>query len=97
MRKRRPPKPIGVTSNLRVKMPKKKDSPLDALAALSRRTPSHTYAQAFREEINQEKNDRGAAILVVTNLENALQACLESRLLDDYKFFEKLFGFNSPL
>jgi len=53
-----------------------------------RRTPNF-------EEANAEKNDRGAAILIATNLENALESAIIRQLQLGSKRRD-LFGLNSP-
>lgn len=70
---------------------------LDALAALTRAKPEARHAQAFIDELNREKNDRGAAILVVTNVENMLQTVLEYRLKIHEKQYDRLFRSEAPL
>ncbi len=52
------------------------------------------YTQYF-EEANAEKNDRGAAILIATNLENALESAIIRQLQLGSKRRD-LFGLNSP-
>jgi hypothetical protein len=51
---------------------------LEALARLSRQEPTPEYFIAFQEEINAEKNDRGAAILLVCNVEICLRALMRN-------------------
>ena len=70
---------------------------LDALSALSRASPTPGHRSDFIQEINQEKNDRGAAILAVTNVENILETCIVRSIIDDGRFYDKLFGFNAPI
>jgi hypothetical protein len=38
--------------------------------------PSHEHFAQWQRETNAEKNDRGAAILLATNVENALQGAI---------------------
>ena len=95
---KRPPKPHGTVPNPRFKARKeKRENALDALSALSRVMPKPKHRQAFIDEINNEKNDRGAAILVVTNVENALQTCLENVLAKSDTLYDKLFGLTAPM
>ncbi len=94
----RPPKPEGITPNPRFRAPREARSAiLDALSTLSRTTPKHDHRKEFIQEINQEKNDRGAAILVVTNVENALRICLQNILVNQDVLHDNLFGINAPM
>jgi hypothetical protein len=61
---------------------------LEALARLSRQEPTPEYFIAFQEEINAEKNDRGAAILLACNVEICLRFAIDRNLtlgIDAYK------------
>lgn len=53
---------------------------LEALARLSRQEPTPEYFIAFQEEINAEKNDRGAAILLACNVEICLRFAIDRNL-----------------
>lgn len=71
--------------------------PIDALSALSRRKTNSSYIKDYMEEIYNEKNDRGMAILIATNVENILQSCLEKILLANSSKSDSIFGMNAPL
>jgi DNA-binding MltR family transcriptional regulator len=95
---KRPPKPEGLPSKPRFKARgKPPNATLESLSALSRATPKQDHRGDFIQEINQEKNDRGAAILVVTNVENALQTCLQNILVNQDASHNDLFGNNAPM
>jgi hypothetical protein len=53
---------------------------LETLSELSYKQPTRDHFSDFMEETNSEKNDRGAAILLATNVENALQGAILSIL-----------------
>jgi hypothetical protein len=72
---RKPPKPPH-----RESVPRFKDrsagsikKALEALNQLTDAQPTYDHFADFIKETNAEKNDRGAAILLATNVENALQ------------------------
>jgi hypothetical protein len=72
-------------------------TPLEALAYLSRQDPTPEYFLAFHEEVNAEKNQRGAAILLASNLEVCLRYAISRNLAvvdDNYKL---LFHSGAPL
>jgi hypothetical protein len=56
-------------------------TPLQALAYLARQNPTKEAFIRFQAEVNAEKNDRGAAILLGTNVENALQTAIDRNLV----------------
>jgi hypothetical protein len=71
--------------------------PLEALAFLSRQDPTEEYLLAFHQEVNAEKNDRGAAILLASNLEVSLRYAISGNLAvvdDNYKV---LFHTGAPI
>jgi hypothetical protein len=70
---------------------------LEALSALSNAEPSHDHYEMYRRETHGEKNDRGAAILMATNLENALQSAIVSHLQLRSSQRRELFKFDSPM
>jgi len=98
---KRPPKPDGIAPNPRFKAPRAPSEAgsaiLNSLSALSRANPKRDHRKEFIQEINQEKNDRGAAILVVTNVENALRSCLQNVLANQNDQHDSLFGINRPM
>jgi hypothetical protein len=94
----RPPKPSDRTAQPRHKNKSKPPTVTTTLKALQHLTdeqPTHSHFQDFIRETNFEKNDRGAAILLATNVENALQTALLSRL--KMQRTPALFGANSTL
>lgn len=71
---------------------------LNSLSALTKAPPtSNEHTREYVTELTQEKNDRGACILVVTNVENKLLNAIKHRLKVTDKYYEKIFGFNGPL
>jgi hypothetical protein len=71
-----------------------------ALAALNELVdapPSHTHFAQWQRETSAEKNDRGAAILLATNVENALQGAITQIIEIEKGQHNKLFGLNAPL
>lgn len=71
---------------------------LQELAHLSRQEPTPEYFVAFHKEINAERNDRGAAILLACNVEICLRFAISRNLTvggsDSYK---ELFLTSGPL
>jgi hypothetical protein len=90
---RKPPKPNHGQSAPRAGSTNKA---LEALNQLIDAQPTHDHFADFIKETNAEKNDRGAAILLATNVENALQGAL-TRMFRTRSNIRKLFGVNSPL
>lgn len=72
-------------------------TPLESLAILSREDPTPQYFSAFFIEVNAEKNDRGAAILLAANAEVCLRYAIKRHLvaIDDVE--RTLFRSNGPL
>lgn len=71
--------------------------PLDALATLSRQDPTPEYFSRFHEEVNSEKNERGAAILLAANAELCLRFCIRRHLTTTEEADRMLFRSNGPL
>jgi hypothetical protein len=90
---RKPPKPDHHQSVPKGSSTKKA---LEALNQLTDTQPTRDHLADFMKETNAEKNDRGAAILLATNVENALQGAL-MRMFGPRSNTRKLFGVNSPL
>jgi hypothetical protein len=99
----RPPKPIDRPGAARFKSRSRQErtgteAALTALRTLINAQASTEHVPAFIDEIKAEKNDRGAAILAATNIENALGFALERRLHVHSGQYERLFGWeSSPL
>jgi hypothetical protein len=72
-------------------------TPLQALAYLSRQEPTPKYFVAFHEEINAEKNDRGAAILLACNVEICLRFAIDRNLTQGIDPYKELFHAGAPL
>lgn len=73
-------------------------TPIEALAYLSRQEPTYAHFQAFQAEVNAEKFDRGAAILLATNCETCLRYAIQRNLIvaaDDV--YQKIFRSGAPL
>jgi len=71
--------------------------PLEALANLSRQEPTPEYLQAFHEEVNAERFDRGAAILLACNVEICLRYAIERNLTVNGDPYKILFRTGAPL
>jgi hypothetical protein len=70
------------------------------LKALSALTNGELQSEDFAElerQANAEKNHRGGAILIATNLENALEHAIERRLETGPERRKELFGINAPI
>lgn len=93
----KPPKLTDRTASPRHKTqkPQTTKAALRALQHLTDEQPTHSHFQDFITETNSEKNDRGAAILLATNVENALQGAILSMLRAQRT--KELFGANSAL
>src|SRR5438270_11156749 len=95
---KRPPIPHDISSAPRHKTRKKQQgttglkSALQAVSALSRSDPTEQDFQDYSRETNAEKNDRGAAILLATNLENALLSAIVNKLSITEGGRKELFG-----
>jgi hypothetical protein len=72
-----------------------KRSTLTALGKLARAEADYVDFTPFHREVRGLRNDRGAAILLAANVENALDSVL-LRVLDDSKQ-DDLFSFHGPL
>src|SRR5687768_16011806 len=72
-----------------------KDDKLTALSQLSRRPATLDDLKAYWEEVTQEKNDRGAAILMATHVEMDLRDCIQNRL--HVPNTSRLFGHEAPM
>jgi len=72
-------------------------TPLEALAYLSRQDPTSDYLAAFRDEVNAEKFDRGAAILLAANVEICLRFAIERNLVTTGDYYRLLFRSGAPL
>jgi hypothetical protein len=72
-------------------------TPLEALAHLSHRSPTPEGFTGFLQEVNAEKNDRGAAILLGSNAENALQVAIDRNLVVREDAYKLLFHSSGPL
>jgi hypothetical protein len=86
------------------KSPKRKRYPtmtvhsaLDALIKLTDAPATHEHLERWHRETTTEKNDRGAAILMATNVENALQSALAGLMWIRKGQNRKLFGINAPV
>jgi hypothetical protein len=95
----KPGRPIGRDAAPRLKLRgagrSGNSSIMEALSALTEIDPSPEHFIRYDEEASAEKNDRGAAILIATNLENALETAIV-RHLRLRRRSKKLFGFNAP-
>jgi hypothetical protein len=72
-------------------------TPLEALAHLSRQDPTPQYFSAFFIEVNAEKNDRGAAILLAANAELCLRYAIKRHLVTIDEAERTLFHSSGPL
>jgi hypothetical protein len=99
----KPPIPAGVAPSPRIKSrqrtggtaPMGRSAILASLSALADGEPSPDHFEAYQEEATAISNDRGAAILIATNLENALELAITRQMMLGRKP-KNLFGFNSP-
>ena len=69
----------------------------DALSALTIGEQQPEHFEEFQQQAKAEKNDRGAAILIATNLENVLEFAIERRLQTGTEQRKELFGYNAPI
>jgi hypothetical protein len=98
---KRPPKPPDRESAPRHKQhsPSSKSitpkAAFEALSKLTREQPDIKHFADFDKETRGEASHRGAAILAVTNVENALETALLDELV--YKRAHALFGMDCPL
>jgi hypothetical protein len=70
---------------------------LSALNELMDAPPAHKHFAQWQRETSAEKNDRGAAILLATNVENALQGAITQIIEIKKGQHSKIFGLNAPL
>jgi hypothetical protein len=70
---------------------------LEALAQLSHQEPTPEYFVAFHEEVNAEKNHRGAAILLASNIEVSLRYAIARLLVTVDDSYKTLFRTSAPL
>lgn len=71
------------------------DSILRKLSELTNRPPTPEYQAEYQAQVDAEKNDRGAVLLIGANLENILESTIEKFLFPDRA--SKLFGPDKPL
>lgn len=97
---KKPPKPADRPSSPRTKRKQEervsRDSVLAELSALTDIAPDVSYYERYAEEMRAEKNERGIAILLATNLENILEEAIK-RHMWVVRSRRELFGINSPL
>jgi hypothetical protein len=72
-------------------------TPLEALASLSRQDPTIQSFWGFHEEVNAEKNERGAAIILAANAEIALRYAIKRHLIVTDHSEKYLFHSSGPL
>ena len=72
-------------------------TPLEALARLSREEQTVQDFLDFQAEINSERNDRGAAILLACNVESCLRIAIERNLTNEGDVYRLLFHSGAPL
>ena len=92
----RPPKPAGRPSAVRRKK-KKQSNPIEELQKLARAPAQIEHLERMYREMFRTRNDRGAAILLGTFVEDALQRAIEQVLHIRPKQHRALFGINAPL
>jgi len=69
----------------------------DALSQLTRQDPTPEHFSEFMGQVNAEKNDRGAAILLACNAEIALRYAIRRQLTTTEDAEAILFRFGGPL
>ncbi|HEX4556399.1 MAG TPA: hypothetical protein VH249_20585 [Xanthobacteraceae bacterium] len=72
-------------------------TPLEALSFLSHQEPTPAYFVSFHEEINREKNDRGAAVLLGCHIELCLRYAIRNNLSQLENIQKLLFRSVGPL
>jgi hypothetical protein len=72
-------------------------APLEALAHLSRQDPTPEYFSRFYDEVNAERNERGAAILLSANAELCLRFSIKRHLITAEDAERVLFHSSGPL
>jgi hypothetical protein len=92
----RPPKPADRAPVIRRKK-KKSNNPIDELQKVANSPVEVRHIHRLFKEMFRSKNDRGAAILLGTYVEDALQKAIENALHIRPKQHRALFGINSPL
>jgi hypothetical protein len=78
-------------------MARSRNTILEALAQLGNSELSSEHIADFFREVGAVDNHRGAALLLATHLEDALQFALISRLKIDDKRFTDIFGYDAPM
>jgi hypothetical protein len=101
---RRPQKPEGLPSSPRHRKRNRtlasamvSKSISNTLKELTRGTPTGAHLSEIQEQAKAENNDRGAAILMATNLENALEYAIEKKLQLSEEQREEMFSFDAPV
>jgi hypothetical protein len=70
---------------------------IEALAQLSRAEPTFEHFREFFEQVEAEKNDRGAALMLAANVELALTSIVRRTLVIKKGEDKRLFRFEAPL
>jgi hypothetical protein len=70
-------------------------APIRKLQELSKKAPTPEYQAEYVAQVSTEKNDRGAVLLIGSNLENMLESAIGRFLF--YDRVSKLFGQDKPL
>jgi hypothetical protein len=98
---KRPPKPHDREASPRHKSRKSRKASImpkaafEALARLTKQGMNLTHFPAFEEETRGNSNHRGSTILLITNVENALEYATISLLVQNRT--DRLFGMDCPL
>jgi hypothetical protein len=82
-----------VGNHLRTAMPTK----IEALTQLSRAEPTYEHFHEFFSQVAEEKNERGAALMLAANVEMALLHVVRRCLVIKKGQYKQLFGFESPM
>lgn len=72
-------------------------SAITGLNKLTKTKAAPQHYEAYRKEINAVGNDRGMALLVATNVEEALEWAISRRLFVSDEQYTQLFGYDSPM
>ena len=75
----------------------RKNGILQALGQISNSKLLSEHLPDFGREVGTINNDRGAAILLATHLEDVLQFALIQRLKIDHKRFNDIFGYDAAM
>jgi hypothetical protein len=78
-------------------MARSRNAILEALAQIGNSELSSEHIPDFFKEIGAVDNHRGAALLLATHLEDALQFALINRLKINHKRFNDIFGYDAPM